>query len=486
MRLQLFVVVCCVFGLCSLANSQRTKKDIFYNRDSFRDAFIGRSFVAMSKSPRLEEPQTLYSYGKIEVEEPKSDSSTGESNTDTGQPKSLTSIPKNYFTVTVLQDRYLMSDRLYIAFEAPEAVPGVPLKVKGKMTDLQEATMPLLYKDCDFNFTLQEKTDTSITFKLIGLDYCHIQTVTSLNTVDYVTSYYIFLVGFIALAVLQIYGFSILRQKAKEDFDRYLKKVSLHGMLLDTTMNSCILYHFGVLLPIDIRLVIPQVVLMISSSFFWMQKLVHSIHNQPNQRCTRLFQFVCTMIMMVGGLYIPSIDKKSLSLLAVVLLPLLLQIVNSFNNRVGSFTVEYNMYFKIPQLMIVGYIYGWPYTPCHLLPTYTVSVVHTVWIFFVLTFISFLQRKVHPRFYIKTFDDYKRLKLMPKQFRTTELTEMDSKAECSICLTELNDAPEEDALLTACGHTFHRACLLEWLVKTEQCPICRQCVAHPEPKFDSD
>lgn len=473
------------WSLCILTPSvvsQRSKKDIFYNKDSFRDAYVGQSTLFTTKV--LENGATKYSYAKIESEEPVGDSTT---TTEQSQPKALGApSPKNYLTLTILQDRYLMADRITLAIEAPEAAVGQPIKIKGKMTDFQEATMPLLFKDCEFNFTLRQKTDTELSFQLHGFEACPVRADISLQTVNYVVAYYVFLLSFVALVSLQIFAFSILRKKAREDFERYLKKISLHGMLLDTTMNSCILYHFGVLLPVDIRLVIPQVILMISSSFFWMQKLVHSIHNQPNQRCTRLFQFVCTMIMMVGGLYIPSIDKKSLSLLAVVVIPLLMQIINSFNNRVGSFSVEYNILFKIPQLLIVGYIYGWPLTPSHLLPTYPVSVMHTAWIFSVLSIVSFLQRKLHPRFYIRTIEDYRRLKLTPKQFTVTELSQMDSKAECSICLTELLDSPEEDALLTACGHTFHRACLLEWLVKTEQCPICRQTVSHPEPKFDGD
>jgi len=44
--------------------------------------------------------------------------------------------------------------------------------------------------------------------------------------------------------------------------------------------------------------------------------------------------------------------------------------------------------------------------------------------------------------------------------------------ECVICLGELDD--EEDITTTECNHTFHTACVEEWLSKDGRCPTCRR------------
>ncbi|CAH8360086.1 unnamed protein product [Eruca vesicaria subsp. sativa] len=42
--------------------------------------------------------------------------------------------------------------------------------------------------------------------------------------------------------------------------------------------------------------------------------------------------------------------------------------------------------------------------------------------------------------------------------------------ECPICLEEYDiDNPK---LLTKCGHDFHLACILEWMERSEACPVC--------------
>ncbi|KAJ4912966.1 RING/U-box superfamily protein [Raphanus sativus] len=42
--------------------------------------------------------------------------------------------------------------------------------------------------------------------------------------------------------------------------------------------------------------------------------------------------------------------------------------------------------------------------------------------------------------------------------------------ECPICLEEYHiDNPK---LLTKCGHNFHLACILEWMERSEACPVC--------------
>lgn len=46
-----------------------------------------------------------------------------------------------------------------------------------------------------------------------------------------------------------------------------------------------------------------------------------------------------------------------------------------------------------------------------------------------------------------------------------------SKETCSICLEPLNG---EVAMSRNCKHRFHRDCLVEWLVRREDCPVCRR------------
>uniref|UniRef100_A0AAG5D5L5 RING-type domain-containing protein n=2 Tax=Anopheles atroparvus TaxID=41427 RepID=A0AAG5D5L5_ANOAO len=42
---------------------------------------------------------------------------------------------------------------------------------------------------------------------------------------------------------------------------------------------------------------------------------------------------------------------------------------------------------------------------------------------------------------------------------------------CSIC-SEIYE-PHDDVNITACGHMFHRACLLPWIERSATCPHCR-------------
>ncbi|CAN8230885.1 unnamed protein product [Cochlearia groenlandica] len=42
--------------------------------------------------------------------------------------------------------------------------------------------------------------------------------------------------------------------------------------------------------------------------------------------------------------------------------------------------------------------------------------------------------------------------------------------ECPICLEEYEG--ENPRLLTKCGHDFHLACILEWMERSEACPVC--------------
>ena len=54
----------------------------------------------------------------------------------------------------------------------------------------------------------------------------------------------------------------------------------------------------------------------------------------------------------------------------------------------------------------------------------------------------------------------------------TSLVASNNATECAICLDELS------ACLTRCGHHFCPECLLEWLLQSDSCPICRQSIAN--------
>ena len=42
-------------------------------------------------------------------------------------------------------------------------------------------------------------------------------------------------------------------------------------------------------------------------------------------------------------------------------------------------------------------------------------------------------------------------------------------AECVICMQKI-----KDKVLTPCNHEFCRECILQWVVKKHNCPLCRQ------------
>ncbi|CAA7031002.1 unnamed protein product [Microthlaspi erraticum] len=50
--------------------------------------------------------------------------------------------------------------------------------------------------------------------------------------------------------------------------------------------------------------------------------------------------------------------------------------------------------------------------------------------------------------------------------------------ECAICLTEFS-VGEEIEVLPMCSHTFHVACIDEWLTYSSSCPSCRRRVLVP-------
>ncbi|CAF2149350.1 unnamed protein product [Brassica rapa subsp. narinosa] len=72
-------------------------------------------------------------------------------------------------------------------------------------------------------------------------------------------------------------------------------------------------------------------------------------------------------------------------------------------------------------------------------------------------------------------------------WRADDFTDIDLKKknretidECPICLEEYDfDNPK---LLTKCGHDFHLACILEWMERSEACPVCdKVCVSSKTP-----
>ena len=61
----------------------------------------------------------------------------------------------------------------------------------------------------------------------------------------------------------------------------------------------------------------------------------------------------------------------------------------------------------------------------------------------------------------------------PRDFEYTPpiLTPTETKEKCSICLDNI-----DKAVATLCSHIFHEACIKEWAINSNNCPVCRQCV----------
>ena len=55
------------------------------------------------------------------------------------------------------------------------------------------------------------------------------------------------------------------------------------------------------------------------------------------------------------------------------------------------------------------------------------------------------------------------------------LAEHESGAECSVCLAQMSCGQKVAAL--ACGHTFHRPCILRWFARSRRCPYCRTSIS---------
>ena len=65
--------------------------------------------------------------------------------------------------------------------------------------------------------------------------------------------------------------------------------------------------------------------------------------------------------------------------------------------------------------------------------------------------------------------------MVPRRFRSTGFSYTRSRppygTECPICMSQIE--PEDRAMVTPCGHCFHRACLERWMEQELICPVCR-------------
>jgi hypothetical protein len=45
---------------------------------------------------------------------------------------------------------------------------------------------------------------------------------------------------------------------------------------------------------------------------------------------------------------------------------------------------------------------------------------------------------------------------------------------CNICLNEQTSNSENKLIFVKCGHSFHKECISEWLLRKNTCPCCRE------------
>ena len=75
------------------------------------------------------------------------------------------------------------------------------------------------------------------------------------------------------------------------------------------------------------------------------------------------------------------------------------------------------------------------------------------------------------------------IEALPKKAVDAEMLGKEGKAECSICMDNV-DIGEEVTFLP-CNHWFHGACVAEWLKQHDTCPHCRASI-RKEPTQQSD
>ena len=45
------------------------------------------------------------------------------------------------------------------------------------------------------------------------------------------------------------------------------------------------------------------------------------------------------------------------------------------------------------------------------------------------------------------------------------------ESQCSVCLHDYKD--DDNCCMLPCGHSFHQACIMEWVKTKANCPMCR-------------
>jgi E3 ubiquitin-protein ligase RNF115/126 len=66
---------------------------------------------------------------------------------------------------------------------------------------------------------------------------------------------------------------------------------------------------------------------------------------------------------------------------------------------------------------------------------------------------------------------------LPRKNVTVEMLGPEGRAECSICMEEVNIGEEVAEL--PCHHWFHHACVAAWLGEHDTCPHCRKGITKP-------
>lgn len=57
----------------------------------------------------------------------------------------------------------------------------------------------------------------------------------------------------------------------------------------------------------------------------------------------------------------------------------------------------------------------------------------------------------------------------------THVVEQSDGEICIVCLAEMVEG--EEVLALPCVHTFHPACIKQWLLQSTSCPTCKHCLA---------
>ena len=48
------------------------------------------------------------------------------------------------------------------------------------------------------------------------------------------------------------------------------------------------------------------------------------------------------------------------------------------------------------------------------------------------------------------------------------------KQKCSVCWENVRSTNSSNTKRLSCGHSFHLNCILNWFIKSNECPVCRQ------------